>query len=1544
MCPELLHAVPTWRAVTLHIALLALISATMSDCDWYLSSRLASLAAAVQRAALQLPDTHSEVGFLCIPGIDGGNSAAANSIINWLLGLPISTGIAPELEDIFICVRTNTGNARAAPALHVYAPAKAQSSASLDTLLMLAQAVYTPPEHCLDDGDALEEFKLRSFAAACADVHAVLVPSPGIGQDSNERAPVARAGADSTWEQHAPLIRAYGLAGLSTGGFFTQVHAVYDARSVLAAVLANVDAAYTLALHTGAGARAAGVLNSARAPLTRRALRGSAAQALCAGAALCSQAAQFAELAARPLRDAWASAGLPALGPLQWPSQAVQTAGCLPLASAGVWAWGTDGSCQQLDETGERGASAGAPCAVTVHTTCENHAVVAARTVHLLNSSAQAGATVAVASTARSIHAALCQAVARALLCVDFSGSELQAKLRSALACALPSMAQLVDSCSAAQAGACVCLRGVAAHGGSVLWQARLAASVGEEPRVQSLAVSQSLCAMALPGAGQLLHVATAGTGADVAPTLLLDTVVLARTGMAAALEAALEHAPQRALAGAVVSNVTSCAPCWDAWTDDLPDDAAGWPESGDDSGTGSSSTLGAAWGGVQGVLAVQLEPGSVVHFPVVRAASHEDGILLQLAGGGRTRLSAQAMRQLSHSALDVAATWGEPVVSATQWRAALGPLWPSPSSVDEQLQRVVQAQRMDNMDRRNPSSPAQYMQAEHASVSSLACCFDAVEAAEHVDAAMTACARVVNTTPGLTMATAQQVAAVSALGSLRSSLPGMAGCTAAATSVALYLAGGSPAAGRLAELASSWTNSASQAAGARAALGFAAGAARAGAGQASLRDALLAVRDEAAPWAAHEVATCLDQATAAGGTPRLSSPPSTLHGAAWAARAAVLSAAQCHLNAACLHMPASVPLPAARLAHAAALHSSTRVLLVTSDSPVHGHAVAEAVATLTRSGRTWQVVDSAGLLAPTCWSASTAPQQDCVARELLPASLGPALADAVVAAGLARRAAAPDAPPQCLAVVLPPGMSCAAFVAYMKRAGATAAATVQIQASGLRASVCQVQSATDEVDVLMQAHVHVRVCQPGVPPARGVSSQQLALLHGMHCVPGLTTALVSLHAPAAPSVPLPVAGRAWLASQNVALMELPCAAQDSWPNLHGVLSLLQAQAMCGPLLQSTAGEGAALGPLCATATLATAPVTAWQMHALGDKVLAASMCGVPAPDHGVASTDGAHGQVADCGAPQLLAVHCAAPVQRSAASAWLAAHTVQLPEDAPVAALFGSAMFSEVAGALALHEGEKGRSDLTSPALYAFGLLSVQPEGIGSAAWYAVFAAGGQVRWWPWTEPASALGACALLASTAGLGTLMLVRPQATAGRPSALASALACWRPALSTGQPEVHGSRLPAEASQVLTARAAGKPAVDWWYDGSRWVSFDGRFSAVHPDMPSIRDAFAAFANERIASENVAAAEQAASASVAVHAAARAVELALQRDAATCQAAGVVTSTAPASARKHTGLLDAPGPSCVLPAPAAPAWWTQQPKRIDLEALAKSWDMPA
>ena len=190
----------------------ALLAATLT----LLSSPMADLKALQRLRQLQ---THVCIpagldGLLLVGGVDGKNHAGTREALAWLL-----TGLNgrnifgfhkldSELDEVVLLIAPDS--------VRLYAPAAVW--AKLQPLLgrWRRLQVWTPPAEIIDDVEAVEEHKIRSFIAMVRGVRHIGVPLPASSAASGPAAAV------ESW----PLVQSFALQDFEalTGGTHTHTH------------------------------------------------------------------------------------------------------------------------------------------------------------------------------------------------------------------------------------------------------------------------------------------------------------------------------------------------------------------------------------------------------------------------------------------------------------------------------------------------------------------------------------------------------------------------------------------------------------------------------------------------------------------------------------------------------------------------------------------------------------------------------------------------------------------------------------------------------------------------------------------------------------------------------------------------------------------------------------------------------------------------------------------------------------------------------------------------------------------------------------------------------------------------------------------------------------------------------------------------------------------------------------------------------------------------------------------------------------------------
>ena len=184
------------------------------------------------RALQNICATSGVDGLLFVGGVDGKHHAGSRETLAWLL-----TGL--NGRDIFGYNRLDSQLDEAVllvmpDAVRLYAPPDLWKR--LQPLLgnWRRLQVYTPPAAIIDDYEAVEEHKIRSFISIVRGVRLIGVPLPA---SESAKGPGA---AVEAW----PLIQSFALQDfekLTGGGFFTQVHKVSCVGEETRAVLLQLD-------------------------------------------------------------------------------------------------------------------------------------------------------------------------------------------------------------------------------------------------------------------------------------------------------------------------------------------------------------------------------------------------------------------------------------------------------------------------------------------------------------------------------------------------------------------------------------------------------------------------------------------------------------------------------------------------------------------------------------------------------------------------------------------------------------------------------------------------------------------------------------------------------------------------------------------------------------------------------------------------------------------------------------------------------------------------------------------------------------------------------------------------------------------------------------------------------------------------------------------------------------------------------------------------------------------------------------------------------
>lgn len=208
-------------------------------------------------ALLQREDLAGADALLCVTGQDGKYNAGSQSLVKYLcLGCSGADAEEPtiegheDVEDMVLLIRRDGAD--------VYYPAVA--AREVQPLLAnwgFVNEATLPPEVADADTELSELCKVRAFIAMTEGARRVAVPlTPGWTKRSKGWATLTRAPATGpvdpmeveTW----PLVQAYGLEEMRTGGFFSMQHPVTDATAAIRELLADVDAQFLQQVSTRA--------------------------------------------------------------------------------------------------------------------------------------------------------------------------------------------------------------------------------------------------------------------------------------------------------------------------------------------------------------------------------------------------------------------------------------------------------------------------------------------------------------------------------------------------------------------------------------------------------------------------------------------------------------------------------------------------------------------------------------------------------------------------------------------------------------------------------------------------------------------------------------------------------------------------------------------------------------------------------------------------------------------------------------------------------------------------------------------------------------------------------------------------------------------------------------------------------------------------------------------------------------------------------------------------------------------------------------------
>lgn len=180
---------------------------------------------------------------LCLPGADGRYAPGATSLLKYLLlgssGASLvgaHGGVDPAHEALEDCVLVVSCDRVA-----VFHPPAAAPLLAPHLAVWRNVTVHTITPEESENVEASELFKIKAFVRMVAPYARVGVPlTPGWRRG---RAPDAALAATTQFEvEEWPLVQAFGLADMGTGGFFTMVHSVVDVGPQLRAVYAAIDA------------------------------------------------------------------------------------------------------------------------------------------------------------------------------------------------------------------------------------------------------------------------------------------------------------------------------------------------------------------------------------------------------------------------------------------------------------------------------------------------------------------------------------------------------------------------------------------------------------------------------------------------------------------------------------------------------------------------------------------------------------------------------------------------------------------------------------------------------------------------------------------------------------------------------------------------------------------------------------------------------------------------------------------------------------------------------------------------------------------------------------------------------------------------------------------------------------------------------------------------------------------------------------------------------------------------------------------------------